>query len=100
MLDYGVQVLLGTDSLASVPNLNLLEEMQFALQQHPTVSPEVIYRLGTLDGAMALGLPKGFGTIQPGSPARFANIKAGDHPFFKYVCNRSKTSSKTNGLPR
>jgi len=75
MLDYGVRVLLGTDSLASVPNLNLVEEMQFALQQHPTVSPETVYRLGTLEGAMALGLPKGFGSIQPGSPARFANIK-------------------------
>ena len=71
MLDYGVRVLLGTDSLASVPNLNLVEEIQFAWKQHPTVSLEIIYRMGTLEGASALDLPKGFGTIQPGSPAKF-----------------------------
>jgi len=72
MLDYGVRVLLGTDSLASVPNLSLVEEMQFALQQHPMVLPEVVYRMGTSDGAMVLNLPMGVGSIQPGSPARFA----------------------------
>ena len=71
MLDYGVRVLLGTDSLASTPNLSLVEEMQFALNQNPTVSPEIVYRLGTSEGAAALGLPKGFGTIQPGCPAKF-----------------------------
>jgi len=75
MLDYGVRVLLGTDSLASVPNLNLVEEMQFVLQQYSTISPEIVYRLGTLEGAKALHLPEGFGSIQPGSPARFASIE-------------------------
>jgi cytosine/adenosine deaminase-related metal-dependent hydrolase len=73
MLDYGVRVLLGTDSLASVPNLNFVEEMQFARKYHPTVSPEAVYRLGTFEGASALDLlQQGFGTIQPGSLARFA----------------------------
>ena len=74
MLDYGVRVLLGTDSLASVPNLSLAEEMQFALQQHPSVSPEIVYRMGTQEGATALNLPEGFGSIQPGSPARFVTL--------------------------
>ena len=71
MLDYGVRVLLGTDSLASVPNLSLVEEMQFAIEQHPMVLPEVVYRLGTSEGAAALNLPVGVGSVQPGSPARF-----------------------------
>ena len=72
MLDFGVRVLLGTDSLASVPNLSLVEEMQFVLRQHPMVAPEIVYRLGTLEGAAALHLPEGFGTIQPGNFAKFA----------------------------
>jgi len=76
MLDYGVRVLLGTDSLASVPNLSLIEEMQLILQQHPAISPETIYRLGTSEGASALNLPEGFGIIQPGSPDRFAVLKS------------------------
>ena len=71
MLDYGVRVLLGTDSLASTPNLSLAEEMQWVLQYHPTIPAEQVYRLGTLEGATALGLPRECGTIQPGSPARF-----------------------------
>jgi cytosine/adenosine deaminase-related metal-dependent hydrolase len=76
MLDYGVRVLLGTDSLASVPNLSLIEEMQLILQQHPAISPETIYRLGTSEGASALNLPEGFGIIQPGSPDQFAVLKS------------------------
>jgi len=75
MLDYGVRVLLGTDSLASTPNLSLVEDMQFAIKQHPTVAPEIIYRLGTLEGAAAFDLlSDGLGTIHPGSPARFAVV--------------------------
>jgi len=73
MLDYGVQVLLGTDSLASVPDLSLAEEMRFVLKQHPTVSPEIVFRMGTWEGAAALHLlQEGLGIIQSGSPARFA----------------------------
>jgi len=73
MLDYDVRVLLGTDSLASTPDLSLVEEMRFALKHHPTVSPDVIYRMGTWEGASALHLlPEGIGTIQTGSPALFA----------------------------
>ena len=73
MLDYGVRVLLGTDSLASVPDLSLVEEMRFVLRQHPTILPEAVYRMGTREGAAALHLlQEGLGIIQPGSPAQFA----------------------------
>jgi len=74
MWDYGIRVLLGTDSLASVPDLNFVEEMQFVLRHHPAVLPEVVYRMGTTEGAAAFNLPEGFGTIQPGGPARFAAL--------------------------
>jgi cytosine/adenosine deaminase-related metal-dependent hydrolase len=73
MLECGVRVLLGTDSLASVPDLSLLEEIRFVLKHHPRVAPEQVYRMGTLEGAAALPLlPEGFGTIQPCGPAQFA----------------------------
>ena len=76
MLDYGVRVLLGTDSLASAPNLSLVEEMRFVLQHHPTVSADTVYRLGTLEGASALNLLReGFGTIRSGSDARFSVLE-------------------------
>jgi cytosine/adenosine deaminase-related metal-dependent hydrolase len=73
MLDKGVRVLLGTDSLASVPDLNLLEEVRFVLKHHPSVLPERVYCMGTAEGAAALDLlQEGFGTLQVGGPARFA----------------------------
>jgi len=76
MLDYGVRVLLGTDSLASVPNLSLVEEMQFAVKRHPAISPEILYRLGTIEGATAFHLlQEGLGIIRQGTPARFAVIR-------------------------
>jgi cytosine/adenosine deaminase-related metal-dependent hydrolase len=75
MLDYGVRILLGTDSLASVPDLSSVAEMRFVRKHHPMVSADVVYRMGTLEGATALNLlQEGFGTIQPGSPARFAVV--------------------------
>ena len=56
MLDFGVRILLGTDSLASVPNLSMIEEVQFAIAQHPMVAPGDIYRMATVEGYRAFGL--------------------------------------------
>ena len=71
MLDLGVRVLLGTDSLASVPNLSFMDEIRCAVERHRSVSPEIIYRLGTFEGASALDLLyEGLGVIKPGGAAR------------------------------
>ncbi|MDR0328879.1 MAG: amidohydrolase family protein [Planctomycetaceae bacterium] len=87
MLDYGVRVLLGTDSLASVPDLSLVEEMRWVLKQHPTILPETVYRMGTLDGAFAFHLlQEGLGTIQPGCSDRLAYKQAGDEAHVVLHC--------------
>ena len=59
----GVNVCLGTDSLASVPlprrgnpELNLFAEMRSFTGAHPDVAPEAIVRMATCNGARALGL--------------------------------------------
>jgi aminodeoxyfutalosine deaminase len=60
--DAGVNVCLGTDSLASVlvtrrakPELNMFAEMRTFAAAHPEVSPETIVRMATQNGARALG---------------------------------------------
>jgi aminodeoxyfutalosine deaminase len=60
--DAGVNVCLGTDSLASVlvrrrakAELNMFTEMRTFAEAHPDVSPETIVRMATLHGARALG---------------------------------------------
>lgn len=72
MLDAGVSLALGTDSRASAPDLNLLEEMRFAAAQHPGVSREAILRMATLGAARAIGQEDFFGSIAPGKSGRLS----------------------------
>jgi cytosine/adenosine deaminase-related metal-dependent hydrolase len=74
MLAAGMRVAVGTDSRASNPDLRLMEELREIARRHPTVSPEVILRMGTLGGAEALGIAHEFGSITPGKRARLAVI--------------------------
>lgn len=70
-LDAGISVGLGTDSLASSPNLNMWDEMRYAYEIHrrDDVSAEDIFRIATIGGATALGLDKEIGTLEPGKRA-------------------------------
>jgi aminodeoxyfutalosine deaminase len=77
MLDNDVRVALGTDSRASNPDLDLLKEMQFVLERHG-ISPEQALRMGTIDGAAALNLWNGCGTITNGRDADLAVVQLPD----------------------
>jgi cytosine/adenosine deaminase-related metal-dependent hydrolase len=66
----GVNVCLGTDSLASMmvvrrvkPELNMFTEMQTFAARHPEVSPETVVRMATRHGARALGWERRVGGI-------------------------------------
>jgi cytosine/adenosine deaminase-related metal-dependent hydrolase len=71
LLDAGIIVGLGTDSLASSPSLNMWDEMRYAHRVHRRdgVSAFDIFMLATVGGAEALGMGKDIGTIQPGKKA-------------------------------
>ncbi len=71
ILDAGITVGLGTDSLASVPTLSMWDEMRYAYKIHRQdgVSAEDIFKLATIGGAKALGMDKEIGTIQRGKKA-------------------------------
>jgi cytosine/adenosine deaminase-related metal-dependent hydrolase len=71
MLDAGINVGLGTDSLASVSNLNLWDEMRFAYKLHRKsgVSAQDILYTATMGGARALGMGKEIGSLEPGKKA-------------------------------
>lgn len=70
-LDAKLTVGLGTDSLASVHNLNMWDEMRSAYHMHKNdgVTPEDIFYLATMGGASALGLGEETGSISPGKRA-------------------------------
>jgi aminodeoxyfutalosine deaminase len=69
MLSAGVNVVFGTDSRASNPNLNLLAEMRHVAKSHPEIDPHAILQMGTLAAARALGRADTAGSITPGKLA-------------------------------
>lgn len=71
LLGQGVRLALGTDSLASCPSLDVLEDARFLARRFPRVPAEAILSALTRGGAQALGFP-GLGEIRPGALARFA----------------------------
>jgi cytosine/adenosine deaminase-related metal-dependent hydrolase len=66
LLARGVRIALGTDSLASNPDLDLLAEARFLHALHPDLPPAAILRLATLSGAEALGFASVTGSLEPG----------------------------------
>ncbi|AEG17132.1 amidohydrolase family protein [Methanobacterium paludis] len=76
LLEKGICVSLGTDGAASNNSLDLFEEMKTAalLQKVHTLDPTVlnaheVFEMATINGAAALGLENGIGTIEVGKKA-------------------------------
>jgi aminodeoxyfutalosine deaminase len=76
LLDRGVTVAIGTDSVASNNRLDLLDEARVAsllhraaLHSHDLLPPDQLLRLCTIEGARALGLSERIGTLEPGKEA-------------------------------
>jgi cytosine/adenosine deaminase-related metal-dependent hydrolase len=65
----GVRVALGTDSLASNPDLDVLAEARFLHQKVPGLSGDVILWMATLSGAEALGWQAETGSLMAGKSA-------------------------------
>ncbi len=68
-LQRGVNVALGTDSLASNPDLDMLAEARFIHHRFPHVPGEALLRMITINGARALGLESITGSLAAGKSA-------------------------------
>jgi cytosine/adenosine deaminase-related metal-dependent hydrolase len=64
-----LRVALGTDSLASNPDLDLLGEARFFRSRNPRGSNVALLRMATLSGAEALGWAEETGSLTPGKSA-------------------------------
>jgi cytosine/adenosine deaminase-related metal-dependent hydrolase len=69
LMGEGVPVALGTDSLASSPDLDLFAEMAALIEEHSGLSPAAALRMATLNGARALGMADRLGSIEAGKLA-------------------------------
>jgi cytosine/adenosine deaminase-related metal-dependent hydrolase len=73
--NYGVKVAVGTDSLASAPDLNIFAELATMRALAPTVSAAALLDSATRQGARALGFDADYGTIEPGKSARLLAVR-------------------------
>ena len=71
----GVRVAVGTDSLASAPDLNLFGELAELHRLAPAVPASRLLRSATLDGATALGRSAALGAIVPGRRAALLAVE-------------------------
>jgi cytosine/adenosine deaminase-related metal-dependent hydrolase len=70
----GVAVAVGTDSLASTPDLNLFSELAAMRALAPAVPAAMLIESATKQGARALGLEVDYGTIEAGKRARLVAV--------------------------
>jgi len=73
--ESGVRVAIGTDSLASVEDLNLFAELAFMRKLAPNVPAVRLLESATLAGAQALGFASEFGTIETGKRAELIAVR-------------------------
>ncbi|MCA9256356.1 MAG: amidohydrolase family protein, partial [Phycisphaerales bacterium] len=74
LLNAGVNVCVGTDSLASNDSLSILDELRFIAMRHPDVSPGELLSMGTSRSAHALGVAPFAGRLEPGAWADLCAI--------------------------
>lgn len=83
LLKAGVNVCLGTDSLASIPKargrlpeLDMFKEMQTMAAEFPDLPPQTILAMATIHAAKAMGRQHHLGHLQPGACADLLAIPA------------------------
>ena len=94
MRDLGINVCLGTDSLASNNGLDLRSEIRQAQVFHRELAPVDWWRMVTLNGARALGLTGTLGEISPGALADLVAfpLRPHDDPFASLIASKTPPS--------
>ena len=72
MLAAGVNVAAGTDSRASSPNLNPVDDLRLLHCLAPEVPSQTLWEMATIRAARALGQDAAVGSLTPGKSADFA----------------------------
>ncbi|MDR3633048.1 MAG: amidohydrolase family protein [Isosphaeraceae bacterium] len=78
LLERGVIVCLGTDSLASSPTLSVLDEARFLYRHDPSLGGALLLTMATLFGAWALRIEATAGSLRVGKAADLAVVALPD----------------------
>jgi cytosine/adenosine deaminase-related metal-dependent hydrolase len=77
--ESGVRVAIGTDSLASAPDLNVFAELRELRRLAPSVPAAQLLDSATRQGARGLGFDAEYGTIEAGKSARLIAVSIPDN---------------------
>jgi len=102
-LSAGIPVAIGTDSLASAPDLDMFAEMAALRESDAGITAETVVRMATWNGAAALKLSR-LGSIEAGKLARLVVVQLdteqeGRDPF-EAVCSRPARVHPLTSAPR
>ena len=75
LLEAGVRLCLGTDSLVSAETLDVLDDAAFLARRFPELAPAILVRMATAGGAEALEL-EDLGTLTAGRRAALSFVPA------------------------
>ncbi len=75
MLAAGINVAVGTDSCASSPNLNLVDDLRLLHNLAPDMPALALWQMATLRAALAIDMTTRCGQINYGAPANLAIFK-------------------------
>lgn len=85
MMARGINVCVGTDSLASNDSLSVLDELRFLRSADETLTDEQLLTMGTFAGARALKLDTEIGSIETGKRADLVALPL-EHPNTRDTC--------------
>jgi len=93
MQERGINVCIGTDSLASADSLSVLDELRYLRGAETVISSEQLLQMGTLAGARALGLDNEVGSLEPGKQADLTvvplSVPGTSEPLDDILCSQS-----------
>jgi cytosine/adenosine deaminase-related metal-dependent hydrolase len=69
MLQAGINVAVGTDSCASSPDLNVVEELRLLRRIAPDIAPLELWNMATIRAARAIQMESEGGSLDPGKRA-------------------------------
>jgi len=77
VLESGISVSIGTDSLYSNRSLSILDELRYAKKIHADVSSKDLFLMATVNGARALSFPNVTGMLKSACSCDFVVFKVG-----------------------
>ncbi|MFB3042296.1 MAG: amidohydrolase family protein [Candidatus Poribacteria bacterium] len=96
LLEAGVNVAVGTDSLASNWSLSMLDELKFLAQTQPSILPETVIDLATINGAKGLRLNR-VGKLEKGWQADMIAVRIANDgsPLIEQILDESSQNLLT-----